>query len=186
MTILSDDYSTPLAGKLSGHESSDDIAHDLVASAACVTHLESEIRELKQQVADLTARLQGQQHETEVGAEKATKVAIAERFDISLQTLSDTEYKDKLEFMTRVIAMSSLGVRPEADCAQVRFDVALETLMDDPAHFCRELEKFDSFRRVDNDQWSWLELYNDLHGKHGGLAYFLKGDPDVRMTTEIS
>ncbi|KAJ3159676.1 hypothetical protein HDU88_008731 [Geranomyces variabilis] len=153
MTTLSDGYYTPLPGPAS----SDDIAHDLVASAACVRHLVSEIWELKQQVVDLIARLQGQQHETEVGAEKATKIAIADRFDIPLQTLSDTE-----------------------------FDVAFEKLMENPGFFCRELEKFDSHRRVDNDQWSWRVLYNDLHGKHGGQAYFLNGDPDVRMTTEIS
>ncbi|KAJ3164295.1 hypothetical protein HDU88_005393 [Geranomyces variabilis] len=97
--------------------------------------------------------------ETEVDADEATKVAIVERFDF--QTLSDFEYKDKLEFMNRIISMLSLRARPEADSAQTRFDVAFETLMDDPAHFCHELEIFDSLRRNDNAKWSWLELYNE-------------------------
>ncbi|KAJ3144111.1 hypothetical protein HDU89_008971 [Geranomyces variabilis] len=192
MMILSDGYHKLLRpiqrrlvslipGKLSGYEDPEEIAHGLLGAAACVTRLGTEIRELKHQVAVLNAKLEARKDETEINAEQAAEAAIAERFDIPVRTLSALDYEDKLEFVTRVVALSSLGVCPDVDRVQIWFDVVCETLMGDPAHFCRELEKFDALRRMDNDKWSWLELYNDLQGKHMGQAYFLNGDPETAL-----
>ncbi len=175
-----------LPSSVSGRENSDEIVHSLLDAVARITRLGTENHELRQQVALLKAKLEARQNESKTVAETLAEAAIAERFGVPTHALSDLEYEDKLEFVTRVIALSSLGVRPEVDCAQVRFDAACEALMENPAHFCRKLEKFDSLRRIDNDKWSWLELYNDLHNKNLGQAYFLNGDPEVRMTMEIS
>ena len=164
-----------LPDSVSGCGDLEHIAQTLLAAAATVTRLGTENQDLRAQVALLSAKLEAGQHFSDRTDEDNTEAAIAERFDIPLHALSSSEYEDKLDFITRVLAMSSLRVDPNDESAQIRVDVAYEQLMENPARFCHELEKFDDLRRKANNMRSWRKLYNDFQGGIVDLPYYLGG-----------